>query len=145
MADGKGNNNGDGQRQCNRDGGGNGQQQPQWQWPMAMAMGDGDGNSNGDVVGNGNGDGNGDCNGNNHSKGDNDKGRVASSCSSNVQHCGRGNTLPPPPWTQKKVHSPALRHGGDTAKSVSSLSRGRVPDSSPWIFLFIIYNYCSVY
>ncbi len=42
--------------------------------------------------------------------------------------------------------SPALRHGGDTAKSVSSLSRGRVPDSSPWIlFLFIIYVYCSVY
>ncbi len=46
----------------------------------------------------------------------------------------------------RKVHSPALRHGGDTAKSVSSLSRGRVPDSSPLIlFLFIIYNYCSVY
>jgi hypothetical protein len=35
---------------------------------------------------------------------------------------------------------------GDTAKSVCSPSRGRVPDSSPWIlFLFIIYNYCSVY
>ncbi len=32
------------------------------------------------------------------------------------------------------------------SSSVSSLSRGRVPDSSPWIlFLFIIYNYCSVY
>ncbi len=40
------------------------------------------------------------------------------------------------------MHSPALHHGDDTAKSVSSLSRGRVPDSSPWIlFLFIIYNY----
>ncbi len=64
----------------------------------------------------------------------------------NVQRYGRGGTLPPPPWTQRKVHSPALRHGGDTAKSVSSLSWGRVPDSSPWIlFLFIIYNYCSVY
>ncbi len=24
-------------------------------------------------------------------------GRVASSCTGNVQHCGRGNTLPPPP------------------------------------------------
>ncbi len=57
-----------------------------------------------------------------------------------------GDTLPSPPWTQRKVHSPVLRHGGDTAKSVSSLSRGRVPDSSPWIaFLFIVYNYCSVY
>ncbi len=43
-------------------------------------------------------------------------------------------------------HGTALRHGGDTAKSVSSLSRGRVPDNSPWIvFLFIIYNFCSVY
>ncbi len=26
-----------------------------------------------------------------------------------------------------------MRHGGDTAKSVCSPSRGRVPDSSPWI------------
>jgi hypothetical protein len=50
------------------------------------------------------------------------------------------------PWTQRKVHSPALHHGGDTAKSVCSLSRGRVPDSSPWIvLLFIFYNNCSVY
>ncbi len=30
---------------------------------------------------------------------------------------------------KQKVHSPALHHGGDTAKSVSSPSRGRVPDS----------------
>ncbi len=48
-----------------------------------------------------------------------------------------GNTLPPPPWTQRKVHSQVLRHGGDTAKSVCSLSRGRVPDSSPWIVCFL--------
>ncbi len=27
-----------------------------------------------------------------------------------------------------------MRHGDDTAKSVCSPSRGRVPDSSPWIF-----------
>jgi hypothetical protein len=109
-----------------------------------MAMGNG--NGNGDGVGNDDGDGNGDCNGNGHGEVDDDKGRVASSCASDVQHYGRGNTLPPPPWTQRKVHSPALHHGGGTAKSVSSLSRGRVPDSSPWIpFLFIIYNYCSVY
>jgi hypothetical protein len=26
-----------------------------------------------------------------------------------------------------------MRHGGDTAKSVCSPSRGKVPDSSPWI------------
>ncbi len=106
----------------------------------------GNGNGNGDGVGNNDGDCNSNRNGNGHSEGDNDKGKVASSCAGNVQRYGRGNTLPPPPWTQMKVHSPALHHGGDTAKSVSSLSRVRVPDSSPWIvFLFILYNNCSVY
>ncbi len=106
----------------------------------------GNSNGDGDGFGNGNGDGNGNGNGNGHGKGDDDEGRVASSCAGNVQHYGRGDTLSPPPWTQRKVHSPAIHHGGDTAKSVSSLSRGRVPDSSLWIlFLFIIYNYCSVY
>ncbi len=109
-------------------------------------MGMGNGNSNGDGVGNDDGDGDGNRNGDGHGEGDDDKGRVATSCASNVQRYGWGDTLPQPPWTQRKVHSPALSHGGDTAKSVSSLSRGRVPDSSPWIvFLFIIYNYCSVY
>ncbi len=97
-----------------------------------MGNGDGDGNR----VGDGNGDGDGDGNGVGHCKGNNDKGRVASPCAGNVQRCGRGNTLPPPPWTQRKVHSPALRHGGDTAKSVCSLL-GRVPDSSPLIQLTI--------
>jgi hypothetical protein len=103
-----------------------------------MAMGNG--NGDGDGVDNNDGDGNGDRNGDGHGKGDDDKGRVASSCAGNVQRYGRGNTLPPPPWTQRKVHSPALRHGGDTAKSVSSLSRGRVPDSSPWIVLCLFFT-----
>ncbi len=99
----------------------------------ATAMGDGDG------VGNSNGDGDTNCNGNDHGKGNYYKGRVASSCAGNVQHFWRGNALPPPPWTQTKVHSPALRHGGDTAKSVCSPSRGRVPDSSPWIvFIYFL-------
>ena len=41
------------------------------------------------------------------------------------------------PHGQMKVHSPALhQHGGANSKSVCSLSRGRVPDSSPWI------NFC---
>ncbi len=100
------------------------------------------------AIGNGNGDGNGVGNGDRDGNGEgyNDKGRVASSCAGNVQCYGRGDTMPPTPWTQRKVHSPALCHGGDTAKSVCYLSRGRVPDSSPWIlFLFMIYNYCSVY
>jgi hypothetical protein len=109
-----------------------------------MAMGDG--NGDGDGVSNNNGDGNGDCNGDGHGKGNDDKGKVASSCAGNVQHYGRGNTLPPPLWTQRKVHSPALLNGGDADKSVTSLSRGRAPDSLPWIlFLFNIYNYWSVY
>jgi hypothetical protein len=34
------------------------------------------------------------------------------------------------------MHSPALHNGGDAAKSFCSLSRGRVPDSSPWIDFF---------
>jgi hypothetical protein len=111
---------------------------------MVTAMGDGNGNGNG--VGDSDRDGNSDRNGNSHGEGNNDKGRVASSCAGNMQRCGRGNTLPLPPWTQRKVHSQALHHGGDTAKIVCSLSRGRALDSSPWIlFLFIIYNYCSVY
>ncbi len=38
-----------------------------------------------------------------------------------------------------------MRHGGDTAKSVCSPSRRRVPDSSPWIVFVCFYNYCSVY
>jgi hypothetical protein len=99
----------------------------------AMAIGYGNVNSNGNGDGDGNGNGNGDCNGNVHGNGNNDKGRVASSCAGNAQHCGRGNTLPPLPWTQRKVHSLALHHGGDTAKSVCSLSKGRGPDSSPLI------------
>jgi hypothetical protein len=118
----------------------------QRQWPMATVMGkgngdgDGVGNNNGDGngVGNNNGDGDGDHNRDGHSEGNDDKGRVASSCAGNVQQYGRGDTLPPPPWTQRKVHSPVLRNGGDTAKSVSSLSRGRVPDSSPWNLFFYL-------
>jgi hypothetical protein len=100
-----------------------------------MAMGDCDGNGDGNSkgVGNGDGDGDGNGNGNGHSKGNHYKGRVASSCGGDVQHFWRGDTLPPPPWTQRKVHSPALHHGGDIAKSVCSPSRGRVPDSSPCI------------
>jgi hypothetical protein len=95
--------------------------------------------SDGDGVGGHNGDDDGDCNDDSHGKGDNDKGRVASSCASNVQRYGRGDTLPSPPWTQRKVHSLVLRHGGDTAKSVSSPSRGRVPHSSPWILFLFFY------
>jgi hypothetical protein len=91
---------------------------------LAIGYGKVDSDSNGDS--NGNGDGNGNRNGDGHGHGDgnNDKGRLAFSCAGNVQHCGRGNMLPPPPWTQRKVHSPALRHGGDTAKSACSLPRG---------------------
>jgi hypothetical protein len=97
-------------------------------------------NSNGDGDGDGNGDSDGNRNGNVHGNGDNDKGRIASSCAGNVQRCGRGSTLPPPPWTQRKVHSPVLHYGGDTAKSVCSLSKARVPDSSPWISFCLFFT-----
>ena len=33
-----------------------------------------------------------------------------------------------------------MRHGGDTAKSVCSPSRGRVPDSSPWIVFYLFFT-----
>ncbi len=33
-----------------------------------------------------------------------------------------------------------LCHGGDTAKSVRSLSRGRVPHSSPWIVFCLFFT-----
>ncbi len=73
----------------------------------ATAMGDCNGNGNGDgnEVGNINGDGSGDGNGDGHGEGDHYKGRVASSCGGNVQCFWRGDTLPPPPWTQTKVHA----------------------------------------
>jgi hypothetical protein len=61
------------------DGDRNGNGQRQWQWATATAM----------------------------MKGDDDKGRVVASCAGDVQRYGRGDTLPPPPWTQRKVHSPA--------------------------------------
>jgi hypothetical protein len=80
---------------------------------MATVMCNGNSNGNGNRDGEGDRDGDGNCNDNGHSKGNNDKGRVAYSCAGNVQCCGRGNTLPTPPWTQRKVHSPALHHGGD--------------------------------
>jgi hypothetical protein len=91
----------------------------------AMANGDGGAIGYSDVDSNGNGysigDSNGHHYGNGHDNGNNNKGRVASSCAGNVQCCGRGNTLPPPPWTQRKVHSPVLHHEGDTTMSVCSL------------------------
>ncbi len=111
----------------------NGNDQQRWATATAIGVGNGDGNGNSIGDDNGDGGGNSNQNGDGHSKGNNDKGRVASSCAGKVQRCGRGNTLPPPPWTQRSVHSPALHHGGDAAKSVCSLSRGRVTDSSQWI------------
>ncbi len=140
MDDGKSNGDGNGWWQRKRGGGGDGQWRLQQQWLTATAMAIGYGDINSNSNGDSNGDGDSNCNGNGHSNGNNNEGRVASSCASDVQHCGRGNTLPPPPWTQRKVHSPALRHGGDIAKSVCSLSRGRVPDSSPWIVFYLFFT-----
>ncbi len=72
----------------------------------AMAMGncDGNGNGNGNGVGdsNGNGDDDGNGNGEGHGEGNHYKGRVAFSCGGDVLRFWRGDTLPPPPWTQRK-------------------------------------------
>jgi hypothetical protein len=106
---------------------------------MAMVMGNG--NGNGDGVGDNDGNGNGDRNCNGHSKGDNDKGRVAFSCAGNVQCYGRGDTLPPPPWTQRKVHSPALHHGGTLLRVFPPFQGGEFLTAHHGLFLlFIIYN-----
>ncbi len=88
---------------------------------MTMAIGYGKVDSNRDGNSNDNGDSNGNHNGNGHVDGDNEEERVVSSCAGDVQHCARGNTLLPLPWTQRKVHSPALHCGGDTTESVCSL------------------------
>ncbi len=72
---------------------------------MSDCNGDGDGDGDGDGVGDGDGDGNGDGNGDVHGEGNHYKGRVASSCGGDVQCFWRDNTLPPPPWTQRKVHA----------------------------------------
>ncbi len=91
---------------------------------MGDCDGDGDSNSDGDRVGNGNGDGNGNGNGNGHGEGNYYKGRVASSCGGNVQRFWRGDTMPPPPWTQRKVHSPALCHGVTLLRVFAPLQGG---------------------
>jgi hypothetical protein len=122
------------------DGNRKGNGQWQWQWQRAIAMATVIGNGNGNGVGDSNGDGDGNGNGGSHGKGNHYQGRVASLCGGNVQRFLRGNTLPPPPWTQRKVHSPELHHGGDTAKSVCAPSRGRVPDSSPWIVFCLLFT-----
>jgi hypothetical protein len=86
-------------------------------------MGNCNGNSKGDGngVGDGDGDGNGDGNGNGHGKGDHYKGRVASSCGGDVQCFWRGATPCLHPLGHKQK---CMRHGGGTAKSVCSPSRG---------------------
>jgi hypothetical protein len=48
----------------------------------------------------------------------------------------QGRSLASPPRAQRKVHCPALHHLGAIAKSVCSISRGRDPESSPWIRFF---------
>ncbi len=88
---------------------------------MGNCNGNSDGNGDGDGVGVGDGDGNG--KGDGHCEG-NHEGRVASSCGGNVHRFLDGQHLASTPMDIRKVHSPALRHGGDTAKSVCFPSRG---------------------
>ncbi len=71
----------------------------------AMGNCDGNGDGNGNGVSDGNGDGDGDGNGDGHDEGNHYEGMVASSCGGNVQCFWRGDTLPQPPGTQRKVHA----------------------------------------
>ncbi len=102
--------------------------------------GDGDGNGDGVRVGDGDGDGKGDG----HSKGD-AEGRVASSCGGNVQHFWMGNTLPPPPWSQGKFIHQRCIMGVTLRRVFAPLQGGGFLTANHGLFLFIIYNYCSVY
>jgi hypothetical protein len=105
---------------------------------MAMAMGDwdcnGNGNGNGNKVGNGNGDGDSDGKATAMARATITKEglplHVAVMCSA---FGGATPCLHPHGHKQKCMH-----HGGDTAKSVVSPSRGRVPDSSPWMVFFFL-------
>jgi hypothetical protein len=102
-------------------------------------------NSNGDEDSNGNSDGDGNCNGDVLGDGNNDKGRVASSCAGGVQHCGRGNTLPPPPWTQIICIHQRCIMGVTLLRVFPPFQGGGFLTAHHGLFLFIFYNYCSVY
>ncbi len=82
---------------------GNGRRQRRWRWGIATATATATAMVT--AIGNSDGDDDGDRNDNSHGKGDHYKGRVASSCGGNVQCFWRGDTLPPPPFTQRKVHA----------------------------------------
>ncbi len=84
MANSKGDGNNNGWQQQDRDGGSDGRQGLQQQWPTVMATTLGYSNVDSNGNGDGNRDVNGDHNDNNHGKGNNDEGRVASSCAGNV-------------------------------------------------------------
>jgi hypothetical protein len=52
----------------------------------------------------------------------------------------QGRHLASTPMNTKESAFTVLHHGGDTAKSVCSPSRGRVPDSSPWIVFYLFFT-----
>jgi hypothetical protein len=133
---------------CNGDGDGNGDSDSE-------GNSNGDGNNNGYGNGNGNrvsdgnrvsnGDGNGNVNGNSHSKGNHYKGRVASSCDGNVQHFGRGNTLPLPPWTQGKcIHQRCIMRG-TLLRVFAPLQRGGFLTAHHGLFLVYFLQLLLVY
>ncbi len=98
----------------------------------------GNSNSNGDGVGNNDGGGDGDGNGNGHGNGDHYKGRVASSCGGNVQCFLEGQHLASTPMDTNKS---ACVMGVTLLRVFAPLQRGGFLTA----FLFIFYNYCSVY
>jgi hypothetical protein len=92
---------------------------------MANGNGNGDGNSDGD------GDDN--CNDDDNGSSNND---IVITITDTREDClfmrwqcaalWQGQCLASPPWTQRSVHCPALRHGGANAKNVCSNSGGGI-------------------
>jgi hypothetical protein len=134
MANGKRNSDCDGWRQCNRDGGGNGRQQLQWQWLMAMATATATATATESVTA---------------MEMATAMAMVTAMARATITKEGLplhvaakcsafgGATCCLHPHGHK---GKCMHHGGDTAKSVCSPSRGRVPDSSPWIVFCLFFT-----
>ncbi len=118
------------------------QQRWQRQWltetATAMANSNGDGNGqhvgNGNRVGNSNGVGDGNCNGDGHGKGNHYKGRVASSCDSNVHPHGHKGEC---------THQRCIM-GVTLLRVFAPLQGGGFLTAHHGLF-FVNYIYCSVY
>ncbi len=112
---------------------------------MAMGNCDGNGDSNGDGAGNGDGDGNGDGNGNKHGKGNHYKEglplHVVEMCST---FGAATPCLHPHGHKGKCIHQRCIM-GLTLLRVFAPLQGGGFLTGHHGFFLFIFYNYCSVY